>query len=128
MFEVGVARAFAALHQLEGDSEEAGHEHGHDYRAEVVVRGDRLADNGMLLDLDVLGAAVTACLTELDSVDLDELPAFAGQETTVERVGEHIWDHVAEQLGQPNGVISMRVTVYESDEAWASVDRSLEAH
>lgn len=125
MFEVGVARTFAALHQLE--SEAASHEHGHDYRVEVVARGDQLAKNGMLLDLDELGAAVTACLAELDAVHLDELPAFAGLETTVEGVAEHIWDHVVEQLGQPAEVSSLRVTVYESNEAWASIDRPLGA-
>ena len=78
MFEVGVARTFHALHQLEAETESASHEHSHDYRVEAVARGDRLDENGMLLDLDLLGAALTECLAELDAADLDALPAFAG--------------------------------------------------
>src|ERR671919_862130 len=83
MFEVGVARTFHALHQLEADDPAASHEHSHDYRAEVVARGEQLDQNAMLLDLDALGAALSACLAELDSSDLGTLAAFEGREKTV---------------------------------------------
>jgi 6-pyruvoyl-tetrahydropterin synthase len=125
MFEVGVARTFHALHQLEGEEASASHEHSHDYRCKVVVRGADLDENGMLLDLDALGAAVTECLGELDAADLDALPAFAGRSTTVETVAEHIWDHVRERLASATSLLGLRVTVYESADAWASVDRPL---
>lgn len=125
MFEVGVARTFHALHQLETEDLTARHEHSHDYRAEVVARGEQLDQNGMLVDLDALGAALTACLTELDAADLGTLAAFEGQETTVEVVAEHIWSHVRDLLGAPAAVLGLRVTVYESADAWASADRPL---
>jgi 6-pyruvoyltetrahydropterin/6-carboxytetrahydropterin synthase len=126
MFEVGVARTFHALHQLEpedpGGPEET-HEHSHDYRAEVVARGEQLDQSSMLVDIDALGAALSACLEELDAADLDTLPAFEGRDTTVETVAEHIWRHVRDLLAPPVAVLGLRVTVYESAEAWASVDR-----
>src|SRR5687768_13707470 len=123
MFEVGVARTFHALHQLEADDPTASHEHSHDYRAELVARGEQLDQNAMLLDLDALGAALSTCLAELDSADLGTLAAFEGLETTVEAVAEHIWSHVRDLLTVPSGVLGLRVTVYESADAWASVDR-----
>jgi 6-pyruvoyltetrahydropterin/6-carboxytetrahydropterin synthase len=129
MFEVGVGRTFHALHQLEPDApageHEVGHEHehSHDYRAEVVARGEGLDENAMLVDIDALGAALTECLTELDSSDLDTLPAFAGRSTTVETVAEHIWTHVRDRLALGRALVGLRVTVYESADAWASVDR-----
>ena len=123
MFEVGVARTFHALHQLEAEDPAATHEHSHDYRAEVIARGERLDENAMMVDLDLLGAALTECLAELDSVDLDSLAAFAGRNTTVETVAEHIWTHVRDRLGLASALSSLRVTVYESADAWASVDR-----
>jgi 6-pyruvoyltetrahydropterin/6-carboxytetrahydropterin synthase len=131
MFEVGVARTFHALHQLEAEEASASHEHSHDYRCEVVVRGAELDENAMLLDLDALGAAVADCLAELDAADLDELPAFAGRSTTVETVADHIWDHVRDLLApgssgsSASSLVGLRVTVYESGDAWASVDRPL---
>src|SRR4051812_10387390 len=123
MFEVGVARTFHALHQLEATDADAGHEHSHDYRAEVVARGERLDENNMLIDIDLLGAALSECLAELDSVDLGTLAAFAGRNTTVEIVAEHVWSHVRERLAGAAGLARVRVTVYESRDAWASVDR-----
>jgi 6-pyruvoyl-tetrahydropterin synthase len=131
MFEVGVGRSFHALHQLEPDApagehelgHEHEHEHRHDYRAEVVARGDTLDENAMLVDIDALGTALTECLTELDSSDLDTLPAFAGRSTTVETVAEHVWTHVRDRLTPRPGLVGLRVTVYESADAWASVDR-----
>lgn len=126
MFEVGVARTFHALHQLEGDDPAASHEHSHDYRAEVVARGNQLDQNAMLLDLDALGAALSGCLAELDAADLGTLALFVGRETTVETVAEHIWSHVRDLLAAPSGLLGLRVTVYESVDAWASVDRPVQ--
>ena len=123
MFEVGVARTFHALHQLEAEDPEAIHEHSHDYRAEVVAQGERLDENAMLVDLDLLGTALSECLAELDSVDLGSLAAFAGRNTTVETVAEHIWIHVLDRIGRPSALAGLRVTVFESADAWASVDR-----
>ena len=125
MFEVGVARTFHALHHLEPELATAHHEHAHDYRVEAVVRGDSLGEAGMLLDIDVLTAALADCLTELDASDLDTFPPFAGRNTTVEVVAEHVWEHVRDLAGDSALVDALRVTVYESPDAWASVDRPL---
>jgi 6-pyruvoyl-tetrahydropterin synthase len=125
MFEVGVSRTFHALHQLEIEDPAASHEHSHDYRAEAVARGERLDDDAMLVDLDLLGGALSECLAELDSTDLGKLTQFAGGNTTVERVAEHIWTHVRDRLAHASALASLRVTVYESGEAWASVDRAI---
>lgn len=124
MYEVGVARSFHAAHQLE-ESPSAGDHHEHDYRVEAIVRGDALQPNGMLLDLDALGAAVAECLDELESVDLGSLEAFEHENTTVENVAEHVWNHVRRLIDPPPELTSMRVTVHESADAWATVDRSV---
>ena len=125
MYEVGVARSFHAAHQLE-DSPSAGDHHEHDYRVEAIVRGDVLGTNGMLLDIDVLRAAVADCVGELESVTLDSLEAFDHDSTTVENVAEHIWTHLTKLIELPAHLTSMRVTVHESSDAWASVDQPIE--
>lgn len=124
MYEVGVARSFHAAHQLESPS--AGDPHEHDYRVEAVVRGAALEANGMLLDLDAFGAALDECLRELESVELESLETFEHEETTVENVAEHIWNHVRELIDPPPHLTSFRVTVHESGDAWASVDQPLQ--
>lgn len=125
MFEVGVARAFLALHQLEEDDASMPKQHQHEYRVEVVVRGEALGESGMLLDLDVLGATLSECLRPLESADLDSLPLFAGRNTTVEVLAEHIWDFVGPRVAGSAPLRSVRVTVRESADAWASIDQAL---
>jgi 6-pyruvoyltetrahydropterin/6-carboxytetrahydropterin synthase len=124
MYEIGVARSFHAAHQLD-ESESAGEHHEHDYRVEAVVRGEALDANGMLLDLDALGAAVDGCLAELESVELGSLETFENESTTVENVAEHIWNHVRALIEVAPQLRSMRVTVHESGDAWATFDRPL---
>lgn len=118
-----MARTFHALHQLEAADPAESHEHSHDYRAELVARGEGLDENGMLVNLDLLGAALSDCLAELDSADLGSLAAFAGRNTTVETVAEHIWTHVRGHVARASALAALRVTVYESADAWASIDR-----
>lgn len=124
MVEVGVARPFRARHRLvlAGGSV---HDDAHDYRVEAVVRGPAIPETGMLLDLDVLSAALEACLAELDASDLDALDAFAARATTVENVADHIWRRVREGIDGSVGLASLRVTVFESADAWASMDRAI---
>ena len=119
-----MGRSFHAAHQLE-ESSSAGEQHEHDYRVEVIVRGNVLDTNGMLLDLDAVGAAVDECLQELESVELESLETFEHESTTVENVAEHVWNHVRRLIDPPPQLLSMRVTVFESAEAWASVDQQL---
>jgi hypothetical protein len=44
----------------------------------------------------------------------------------VENVAEHIWNHVCELIDPQPQLTSMRITVHESADAWASVDQPLQ--
>jgi hypothetical protein len=68
---------------------------------------------------------VGECLGELESVQLDSLETFEHADTTVENVAEHIWNHVRSLIDPPPQLMSMRITVHESGDAWASVDQPL---
>lgn len=125
MFEVGVAGSFNGRHDLAGTDDGPAEQHVHDYRVEVVVRGERLPESGMLLDLDRLGAALSECIGEMDDRHLDALPQFAAAPTTVELVAQHVWEHLRSRLGADSSLESLRVTVYETPDAWASIDQRL---
>lgn len=126
MIEVGVTARFEAGHRLRGDFGPATLPHRHAYRVQATVRGERLRGDGTLLDIGRLQAALAAFVGELNAKDLDELDAFGGQNTTAERVAEHAWQRLAPELRLAGGAATLRVAVYESDDAWAAVDRSLE--
>ena len=125
MIEIGVAGRFEAAHRLEGDFGPATRRHGHTYRVEVVARGEELQADGTLLDVGRLQSALQACLRELHLSDLDDVGAFAGRNTTAEVVADHVWRHVAEAVPGDGRVRTLRVTLLESSDVWAAVDRPL---
>src|SRR5579864_732307 len=90
MYEVGVVQQFEAAHHLDGNFGPATRTHGHTYKVEVAVRGERLQADGTLCDIGTLGEAVKNAIGELHLQDLNALEAFAGRNTTAEVVAEHI--------------------------------------
>ena len=122
MFEVGVARTFHALHQLEAEDPDASHEHSHDYRAEVVARANA-STRTPCWSTSTSSGRHWRNASRSSTPSISEPAAFADRNTTVETVAEHIWTHVRDRLARPSGLAGLRVTVYESADAWASVDR-----
>jgi 6-pyruvoyltetrahydropterin/6-carboxytetrahydropterin synthase len=125
MFEVGVVAQFEAAHRLQGDFGPATRTHGHTYRVEASVRGPRLRDDGTLCDIVVVQGALQAAIAALHYRDLDELPAFAGRNTTAETVAKHLYDAIAPHLAG-RGLASLAVRVWESPNAWAACEGTLD--
>lgn len=118
-----VAR-FQAAHRLVGDFGPAARTHGHTYRLVVTVRGDALGEDGTLVDIGALGPAVDGVVATLDFADLDEVPGLSAVNTTAEQVARHCWEELAPGL-QGRGLSSLRVAVWESDDAGAALDAPL---
>lgn len=126
MYEVGVVAQFEAAHRLVGDFGPATRMHGHTYRLEVSVRGERLKPDGTLYDIARLQAAVGAVVAELHYRDLGEVPGLAGVNTTAEEVARYCWEQIAPAL-QGGGLQSLLVRVWESPLAYAARDDRLPA-
>lgn len=124
MYEIGVVAQFEAAHRLVGDFGPATRVHGHTYRLEVAVRGERLRTDGTLYDLGLLGEAVGELVGELHYRDLDEVPGLAGANTTAEHVARFCWERLAPSL-RGQGLSSLMVRVWESPQAYAARDEPL---
>jgi 6-pyruvoyltetrahydropterin/6-carboxytetrahydropterin synthase len=123
MYEVGIVGRFTAQHALRGDFGPASQLHRHGYRVELLVSGERLAPDGTLVDIGLLQNALDRCRRELDGHTLDELPQFVERNSTAENVASWLADAIA--LSLPPGLTTMTVRVFESPDAWASVQRHL---
>jgi 6-pyruvoyltetrahydropterin/6-carboxytetrahydropterin synthase len=119
VYEVYVAASFEAAHRLVGDFGPATRLHGHTYRLEVVVRGERLRDDGTLYDIGLLRPAVDDLASSLHYRDLDEVPDLAGANTTAEVVASYCWQKLAPPL-RAGGLDSLVVRVWESSEVYAA--------
>lgn len=126
MYEVYVAAAFEAAHRLRGDHfGPAARTHGHTYRLEVLVRGEKLAEDGTLFDIGELRETVDGVAASLNYRDLDEVPGLAGKNTTAEVVAGFCWDGISPSL-QGRGLASLTVRVWESSQVYAAREGTLD--
>ena len=119
MYEIGISAQFEAAHRLVGDFGPATRMHGHTYRLDVIVRGERLHADGTLLDIGVLRPAVDALAASFHYRDLAEVGGMAGRNTTVEAVADYCWEQLASPL-RGKGLTSLRVRVWESPQVYAA--------
>ncbi len=130
MFEVGFRAGFEATHRLRGDFGSATQRHGHAYRVDAAVRGPALSDDGTLLDVGLLRRLLDEAVGPLHDRDLDTLEVFQGQNTTAEVVARHLFAALRAGLLHAGSAIaervsSLRVTVWESPEVFASYEGPL---
>lgn len=125
MYEIGVVAQFEAAHRLVGEFGPAARMHGHTYRLEVIVRGERLDESNVLYDIGRLRQEVDALAGRLSYRDLNDVPELEGINTTAEAMARFCWEQLAPGLGG-GGLASLAVRVWESPQVWAGLDAPLE--
>lgn len=109
--------------------------HGATYVVDVEFRRPALDADGLVVDIGLAANALRATLEELNYRNLDELPQFAGRNTTTEFLARAVFERVAGRIAagelgadaQAGGVASLRVALHESHVAWAAFEGPLPA-
>ncbi|MFZ1640915.1 MAG: 6-carboxytetrahydropterin synthase [Candidatus Contendobacter sp.] len=132
MYTVCVRDHFMIAHSFRGETfGPAQRLHGATYIVDLELRRPDLDPDGVVVDIGKASECLREVLGELNYRNLDQLPEFAGRNTTTEFLARELFDRVAVRIeeGQmgPNtaGLDSMRVTLRESHIAWASYEGSL---
>jgi 6-pyruvoyl-tetrahydropterin synthase len=103
--------------------------HGATFVVDATFGADDLDADGVVVDIGRASGALSGITGALTYRNLDELPEFAGRNTTTEVLCRTIADRLAERVaaGELGGaaVTSITVTLHESHLAWASYTRSL---
>ncbi len=115
MFEVSVEHTFAAGHALRNYRGKCENVHGHNYRVQVVVRGEKLDDAGMLADFVELKRLLRAISEPLDHVFLNDIDPFRTENPSAENIARYICEKMREGLRLPNPVEVTEVKVWETD-------------
>ena len=123
MYETGTALQVTAFHVMPGMPPPEGERHSHDYRFDVVVRRDDLDERRMVVDLDVLDAALGTAARRVDGADLDEVIPDADA-VTVEVFARWLHDQLAAALGPLPGA-TLTVRVWENESAFGGYTASL---
>lgn len=99
--------------------------HGATFVIDVAFFRRELTADGVVVDIGRAHEALKRVLAPLNYANLDELPQFAGRNTTTEFLCRHVFDAMAAaaaagELGPGgDGVGRMRVTLHESHVARA---------
>ena len=118
MFELKIISQFAAAHQLRALQGGCENLHGHNWKVEVAVVGDRLGDDGLLMDFRVIKDHTKEIVDGLDHKFLNEIDSFESIEPSSENIARHIFKTLSLRLSE--GIRVSKVTAWESDSACAS--------
>ena len=107
--------------------------HGATYVVDVEFRRAALDADGLVVDIGLAAGALRATLEPLAYRNLDELPEFAGRNTTTEFLARAIFERMAARIAagelgaeaRAGGLAALRVTLHESHVAWAAYEGPL---
>ena len=119
MYEIKIMTQFSAAPRLENFYGKCEALHGHNWKVEVFLAGDKLDEAGLLQDFGAVKARTRDLLEEVDHKYLNELPAFAHQNPSSENLACYLYQRLAAALNR-DGVKVSRVSVWESDTSCAS--------
>lgn len=119
MYKLKVISQFAAAHQLrdyDGDCEKL---HGHNWKIEVQVTGNKLGKDGLLIDFRVVKHATKKILDRLDHGFLNELEPFKTLNPSSENIACFLFQALSRELNS-EAIKVNEVTAWESDTACSS--------
>jgi len=119
MYEIKIVTSFSAAHRLENFYGKCESLHGHNWKVEVFLVGEKLDEAGLLQDFSAVKARTRELLEEIDHKYLNELPAFSQQNPSSENLARYLFQRLAAVLDR-DGVKVSRVSVWESDASCAS--------
>lgn len=115
MREVMIEMGFSSAHFLRNYRGKCENLHGHNYRVEVYVRGQRLDNAGMLVDFKDLKAATRRVVDYLDHRNINELPPFDEElNPSAENLAEYFLSEVGREINNDR-VQVYKVRVWETD-------------
>lgn len=115
MFEVSVEHTFAAGHALRNYKGKCENVHGHNYRIQVVVRGEELDATGMLADFVELKRLLRDICEPMDHVFLNDMEPFAELNPSAENMARYVCERLQSGMKQENPVEVAEVKVWETD-------------
>jgi 6-pyruvoyltetrahydropterin/6-carboxytetrahydropterin synthase len=119
MYELKIITRFAAAHKLQLVAKQCENLHGHNWKIEVCIAGEKLNNAGVLIDFGELKVLVSKIIDDLDHKYLNELEILNDCPPSSENVAWYIAQRLDGELSVP-GIRVSSVTAWESDDACAT--------
>lgn len=115
MYEVKIETHFSSAHHLLNYKGKCENIHGHNWKVEVIAKGEKLDKSNILIDFKQLKSITNELMDYLDHKDLNELKEFKNESPSSEFIARFIYT----KLKEKNNLIS-RVDVWETPTSKAS--------
>jgi 6-pyruvoyltetrahydropterin/6-carboxytetrahydropterin synthase len=118
MFEVTVEQTFAAGHALREYKGKCENVHGHNYKVQITVEGERLNRIGLLVDFVELKRVVREVVDRLDHQFINDLEPFTVINPSAENMAKYFYDEVSKKMDGSNGEAPTRIAqikIWETD-------------
>jgi len=129
MYSLNVRDHFMIAHSFDGEIFGPAQKlHGATYVVDATFRREELDADGLVVDIGLASELLHAVLDSMNYRNLDDEPAFAGENTTTEFLARAIQERIARsardgELGEgARGLASVCVTLRESHVAWGSYE------
>jgi len=119
MFTLSVKDSFAAAHRLEGYRGKCEELHGHNFVVEVLIAGEKLGTDGLLVDFKIIKDHLHNVLERLDHKYLNDIAFFADRASSAEYIAMYVYGEIQKIFRQEN-VSLKEVRVWESEKAYAA--------
>jgi 6-pyruvoyltetrahydropterin/6-carboxytetrahydropterin synthase len=119
MYELKVITSFAAAHRLTMVGSKCENMHGHNWKIEVYVSGDKLNAGGVLMDFGEIKAHLAEVMKKLDHTFLNELDYFPDGNPSSENIAYFVASELQRKLDHSSARVT-RVTAWESEDACAT--------
>ena len=124
MYIINVKSHYDAAHFIVDYNGKCERLHGHRYDVEMGLGFDDLGTGGMAYDFTEAKRKLREVTDELDHQNLNDLPAFAGIETSAENQARYVYEELKSRLGEvAKGLLYVRV--WETPNQWAQYSEKL---
>lgn len=114
MFELTVAAYMDSAHFLRGYHGKCAGVHGHSWKVEATVSGERLNSLGLLIDFHDLKKNVQKVIGTFDHKLINDIEPFDKINPTSENLAKHLFWEIKDNLAAYPGIKLVRVLVSES--------------
>ena len=114
MYEILIEDEFAGAHRLRNYKGECENLHGHNWKVQVVVSGEKLDKDGLLIDFRLLKKKLHDVLKNLDHTYLNNISFFKKENPTSENISYYIYKKLKILLKNLS-VEMKKVTVWENN-------------
>jgi 6-pyruvoyltetrahydropterin/6-carboxytetrahydropterin synthase len=115
MYEVSVEQTFAAGHALRNYKGKCENVHGHNFKVQVVIEGEKLDETGLLVDFIDVKNAMCAIIDRLDHVFLNDIEPFTIKNPSAENIAEYFFTEMSQSLKTTVPIRIREVKIWETD-------------